>query len=141
MFIANNRVFQKMTLTIQVGPAAPQQQKLAPAAVQQEHSGLTFGSALALPADYEPVDLIIAHTHPMLAPAWYASRAAGCRWGFDCEDLLSEEFGEGIDDPRHQALVRFVEQTFNLAVVPDPTTMLLVGAGIVGLGWVGRRRA
>src|SRR4029453_2695019 len=38
-------------------------------------------------------------------------------------------------------LSRFVEQTFNLAVVPEPTTIALLGAGIVGLGWVGRRRA
>jgi glycosyltransferase involved in cell wall biosynthesis len=71
----------------------------------------TFSETIRL-ATAEPVDLIIAHTHPMLAPAYYASRAAGCRWGFDCEDLLSEEFGEGIDDPRHQSLVRFVERTF-----------------------------
>jgi len=71
----------------------------------------TFSETIRL-ATAEPVDLIIAHTQPMLAAAWYAARAAGCRWGFDCEDLLSEEFGEGIDDPRHQALVRFVERTF-----------------------------
>ena len=38
-------------------------------------------------------------------------------------------------------LGRYVEHTFNLAVVPEPTTMLLLGAGIVGLGWGGRRRA
>jgi len=37
-------------------------------------------------------------------------------------------------------LSRFVEDTFNLAVVPEPTTMVLVGAGIAGLGWAGRRR-
>jgi len=71
----------------------------------------TFSETIRL-ATAEPVDLIIAHTQPMLATAWYASRAAGCRWGFDCEDLLSEEFGEGIDDLHHQALVRFVERTF-----------------------------
>jgi glycosyltransferase involved in cell wall biosynthesis len=71
----------------------------------------TFSETIGL-ATAEPVDLIIAHTQPMLAAAWYAARAAGCRWGFDCEDILSEEFGEGIADPRHQALVRFVERTF-----------------------------
>jgi hypothetical protein len=48
----------------------------------------------------------------MLAPAWVASRRLRCRWGFDCEDILSEEYGEGIDNPAHQALVRDVERTF-----------------------------
>lgn len=36
---------------------------------------------------------------------------------------------------------RYVEHVFNLAVVPEPTTMTLIGAGIVGLGWAGRRRS
>ena len=60
----------------------------------------------------EPTDLIIAHAQPMLVPAWIASRRLRCRWGFDCEDILSEEYGEGIDNPAHQALVRYVERTF-----------------------------
>ena len=60
----------------------------------------------------EPTDLIIAHTQPMLAPAYFAAKKIGCMWGFDCEDILSEEYGEGISDLRHQALVRFVEATF-----------------------------
>lgn len=60
----------------------------------------------------EPADLIIAHTHPMLGVASLAARRLGCRWGFDCEDLLSEEYGEGISDPAHQALVRYVEAAF-----------------------------
>jgi glycosyltransferase involved in cell wall biosynthesis len=60
----------------------------------------------------EPPDLIIAHTHPMLGVAHLAARRLGCRWGFDCEDLLSEEYGEGISDPAHQALVRYVEAQF-----------------------------
>lgn len=60
----------------------------------------------------EPPDLIIAHTHPMLGVAHLAARRLDCRWGFDCEDLLSEEYGEGISDPAHQALVRYVEATF-----------------------------
>lgn len=38
-------------------------------------------------------------------------------------------------------LGRFVEQTFNLAVVPEPTTISLIGLGALGLGWIGRRRA
>jgi hypothetical protein len=37
-------------------------------------------------------------------------------------------------------LSRYVEQTFNLAVVPEPTTIVMLGAGILGLGWAGRRR-
>ncbi len=60
----------------------------------------------------EPTDLIIAHTQPMLAPAYFAAKKIGCMWGFDCEDILSEEYGEGISDPHHQSLVRFVESTF-----------------------------
>ncbi|RIL01373.1 MAG: hypothetical protein DCC71_17870 [Proteobacteria bacterium] len=36
---------------------------------------------------------------------------------------------------------RYVQQTFNLAVVPEPTTLLLIGGGVFGLGWAGRRRA
>jgi hypothetical protein len=36
---------------------------------------------------------------------------------------------------------RYVEHVFNLAVVPEPATMTLIGAGIVGLGWAGRRRS
>ena len=60
----------------------------------------------------EPTDLIIAHAQPMLIPVWDAARRLGCGWGFDCEDILSEEYGEGIADPAHQALVRYVEATF-----------------------------
>jgi glycosyltransferase involved in cell wall biosynthesis len=63
-------------------------------------------------ATAEPADLIIAHAQPMLAPAFYAARRLGCRWGFDCEDILSEEYGEGLDDAAHQALIRFLEARF-----------------------------
>jgi len=38
-------------------------------------------------------------------------------------------------------LNRVLSQTFNLAVVPEPTTITLLGAGILGLGWAGRRRS
>jgi hypothetical protein len=38
------------------------------------------------------------------------------------------------------AVTRGVQQTFNLAVVPEPTTISLLAAGIIGLGWAGRRR-
>lgn len=69
----------------------------------QETIGLVLG---------EPTDLIIAHTQPMLAPAYFAARRVGCLWGFDCEDILSEEYGEGIQDIGHQALVRYVERAF-----------------------------
>jgi hypothetical protein len=37
-------------------------------------------------------------------------------------------------------VTRGVQQTFNLAVVPEPTTIGLLGCGILGLGWAGRRR-
>ena len=37
-------------------------------------------------------------------------------------------------------LSSYVRQTFNLAMVPEPTTAALVGLGILGLGWAGRRR-
>jgi glycosyltransferase involved in cell wall biosynthesis len=57
-------------------------------------------------------DLVIAHTQPMLGVACEAARRLDCRWGFDCEDILSEEYGEGIDDEAHQALVRFLESRF-----------------------------
>lgn len=60
----------------------------------------------------EPPDLIIAHTQPMLGVAHSAARRLGCRWGFDCEDVLSEEYGEGISDPAHRELVRAVEAAF-----------------------------
>ena len=60
----------------------------------------------------EPPDLIIAHTHPMLGVACLAAHRLDCRWGFDCEDPPSEEYGEGLSDPAHQALVRYVEATF-----------------------------
>ena len=39
------------------------------------------------------------------------------------------------------APTRGVQQTFNLAVVPEPGTIALLGAGVLGLGWAGRRRA
>lgn len=73
--------------------------------------GRTFLETIRL-ATAEPADLVIAHTHPMLAAGLFAARRLGCPWGFDCEDILSEEYGEGIDNPAHQALVRFVERTF-----------------------------
>lgn len=60
----------------------------------------------------EPPDLVVAHTQPMLGVAYFAARRHGCRWAFDCEDLLSEEYGEGIDNPAQQRLVRFVESAF-----------------------------
>lgn len=60
----------------------------------------------------EGADLVIAHAQPMLFPAWIAARRLGCPWGFDCEDILSEEYGEGIAAPAHQALVRYVESLF-----------------------------
>lgn len=60
----------------------------------------------------EPTELIIAHTQPMLAPAFFAAKKMKCRWNFDFEDLLSEEYGEGIQDPDHQSLVRYVEKSF-----------------------------
>lgn len=60
----------------------------------------------------EPADLIIAHTQPMLAAASVTARRLGCRWGFDCEDILSEEYGEGIHDRAHQALIRHLEARF-----------------------------
>jgi len=56
----------------------------------------------------ERTDLVIAHAQPMLAPAWFAARRLGCRWGFDCEDILSEEYA----DRAHQALIRYAERTF-----------------------------
>lgn len=61
----------------------------------------------------EPTDLVIAHTQPMLAPAFFAAEKLGCHWSFDFEDVLSEEYGEGIQkDSVHQGLVRYVERTF-----------------------------
>lgn len=57
----------------------------------------------------EPADLVIAHTQPMLIPAIAVAYRLGCAWGFDCEDLLSEEFGEGVDDPAHKALLEYEE--------------------------------
>src|SRR5205085_2048413 len=65
----------------------------------------TFGETVRLVVG-EPTDLIVAHTQPMLAVAALAARRLRCAWAFDCEDILSEEFGEGIDDAGHQALVR-----------------------------------
>jgi glycosyltransferase involved in cell wall biosynthesis len=75
----------------------------------------------------EPTDLIIAHAQPMLAPACTAARRLRCRWGFDCEDILSEEYGEGIDDRAHQALVRYVEGTFIPAADYVTTASALFG--------------
>lgn len=57
-------------------------------------------------------DLVVAHTQPMLAPACRAATRLGCPWGFDFEDILSEEYGEGIEDRRHQALVQHVEREY-----------------------------
>lgn len=56
----------------------------------------------------EPTDLVIAHTQPMLAVAWRAARQLECSWGFDCEDILSEEYADRGD----QDLIRHVERTF-----------------------------
>lgn len=39
------------------------------------------------------------------------------------------------------AVTRGVQQTFNLAVVPEPTTVMLLASGIAGLAFAGRRRA
>jgi glycosyltransferase involved in cell wall biosynthesis len=71
----------------------------------------TYSETIRLAAS-EPADLIIAHTQPMLAPAASAARRLGCAWSFDCEDLLSEEYGEGLDDAAHQALIRYLEHRF-----------------------------
>jgi glycosyltransferase involved in cell wall biosynthesis len=71
----------------------------------------TFNETLAR-ATAEPADVVIAHTHPMLAVAHAAAAALNCKWGFDCEDILSEEFGEGIDDPAHQQMIRQLERRF-----------------------------
>lgn len=60
----------------------------------------------------KPADLIIAHTQLALAPAFFAAKRSGCRWGFDCEDVLSEEYGEGIQDLNHKSLVQYVEKRF-----------------------------
>ncbi len=78
----------------------------------------------------EPVDLIIAHTQPMLAPAFYAAKQAECLWGFDCEDILSEEYGEGIQDARHQKLVRTLEDQF------IPQADYVTCASLPYAGWI-----
>jgi glycosyltransferase involved in cell wall biosynthesis len=72
----------------------------------------TYSETIRL-AISEPADLIVAHTQPMLAPAAAAARRLGCPWTFDCEDLLSEEYGEGIvDDSVHQAMIQRLERRF-----------------------------
>lgn len=63
-------------------------------------------------ASSQATDLLIAHTQPMLAPAYFAARKLGCQFSFDCEDILSQEFSEGAGDKTHQTLVRMVEKTF-----------------------------
>jgi glycosyltransferase involved in cell wall biosynthesis len=88
----------------------------------------------------EPTDLIIAHTQPMLVPAWIAARRLGCRWAFDCEDILSEEYGEGIDDPGHQALVRYVEGAFMPAADYVTTASALFGPWLASRYGVTRAR-
>jgi hypothetical protein len=65
----------------------------------------------------------------MLGVAHLAARRLDCRWGFDCEDLLSEEYGEGISDPAHQALVRYVEATFMPAPTMSPSLLQNSAAG------------
>lgn len=99
-------------------------------------AGLAYGRTsmeLYRRATAEPADLIIAHTHPALAPAFFAARRLGCRWGFDCEDLLSEEYGEGIDNPDHQALVRNIEASF----IPHADYVTVASAEFGG--WLTRR--
>jgi hypothetical protein len=55
-FYANNRVFQKMTITLQVGPVSAN----APT-MQAQVSGMTMSSAMSMPArhDEQPVNLMI----------------------------------------------------------------------------------
>lgn len=60
----------------------------------------------------EPTDLVIAHTQPMLEPAFAAARRLRCRWAFDCEDILSEEVSEAQADPSAPARIRHIEDAF-----------------------------
>ena len=65
--------------------------------------------------------------------------SGSCLLGVNNSGQCGFTFGrQGFQAPA--PLSRYVQHTFNLAV-PEPTTLSLIGAGFLGLGWAGRKRA